>query len=515
MARKVHKWDDWSGGEYGILRPEDQKKNEFTGTNMLLYDDGRVGPRSGIAVTAGVGGGALVVNGSEAVGYANITNADWVVYAGTNVYTWDVTANVWRVGSGSIGTSSGEAAVFVRTASDTNYLLARDNGLYRVVHTGGAGPTVTSITVSAFTWIGSAISLYRDRMYISDVTTTARVRYSAVNDYTSWTAADYFDVGDNTKIAWMGWSGGRLIIIKENLEIWAYQGTPGQDSLVRLNEAQVPGGFNGRCVTTAKNGDIWAWKPGKAYPHKLVGNRFVGQRHLSLFPDGGGTNLGPTSSVGSMSGTHEDDGIFGFVRSGGSLSADENRWGIAIRRNSAWSFHYLTAGFVGVGIIASKSDGSARSLILTGNSVVSAYQFAHVNNKPTLSGDPYGTSGEDALSPVACTFDTSTYIVSGPNETRVNKVIIEFDSPTVVSAGFVPTISDVHVVGLDADGEEFTLDFGSWTHASGGRVGGYRVVFTSDGDIPMTQFRVHLALYNIVIKSIQVLMEEDDVDIRG
>jgi hypothetical protein len=26
---------------------------------------------------------------------------------------------------------------------------------------------------------------------------------------------------------------------------------------------------------------------------------------------------------------------------------------------------------------------------------------------------------------------------------------------------------------------------------------------------------VHLALYNIVIKSIQVLMEEDDVDIRG
>ena len=514
MASKTYKWDDWSGGEYGILRPEEQKKNQFSGSNMLLYDNGFVGPRSGLKYTSGIGGGALAAHGREAIGYADVDQAEWVLYADTYVYSW--TDFAW-LQSVSVGTSVVKPGLFVRTAKDTNYLVTPGNGLDIVLHVASSVPTITPVTIAVFATIGSAASLYRDRMYISDDTTTARVRYSAANDYTSWVADNYFDVGDNTPIAWMGWSGSRLIIIKENMETWAYQGVPGRDTLVRLNEAQIPGGLQGRCVTTTKNGDIWAWVPGKAYPHKLVGSRFVGLRHLTPFPDGGGHRGSWVDVVGSMSGTHEDDGVMGVIRSGDAKSADEDRWVIAIRRNSAWSFHDLVGQFVGTSIIVAKSDAADRALILTGSSAINGFQFAHVNNLETETDDPYGELGDySGTISVECTFDTSTYIVSSPKETRVHKVIVELDSLSIpATSGAQARLSAVDVVGLAADGEEHTLDFGSWTHAISGRAGGYRAVFTSDGDMPMTQFRVHLECRGVSIKTIAVVMEEDDENTRG
>ena len=264
MVKRKYRWDDWSGGEYGILSPEQQKKNMWSGDNLVLYDDGRLGPRAGLSQLATTTSGS---NSGEAAGHAQLADATWIVYQGTTVRTWDETGGTWNA-SATVGAIIGAPAVFCKTAPTHNYLLTAGNGLDRCTHVSSAAPTILAITMTAFTEIGAAISLYRDRMYVSDDTSgsACRVRYSDANDYTTFGTLSYFDVGDATPVAWMGWSGSRLIIIKENLETWAYQGVPGRDTLSRLNEAQLSSGdglrmTNNRVVTT-KNGAIYCWIPG-------------------------------------------------------------------------------------------------------------------------------------------------------------------------------------------------------------------------------------------------------------
>ena len=46
--RKVISYDDFSGGDYGILEPWRAPPGTWTGKNMVLYDDGGLGPRNGM-----------------------------------------------------------------------------------------------------------------------------------------------------------------------------------------------------------------------------------------------------------------------------------------------------------------------------------------------------------------------------------------------------------------------------------------------------------------------------------
>ena len=316
----------------------------------------------------------------------------------------------------------------------------------------------------------------------------------------------------------MGWSGDRLVIVKRNMELWAYSGTPGRDSLKRLNGPQIEtraSNIGGR-VGMTKNGEIWAIKPGLDYPHRLVNNRFVGLPYLSLFPDDTGYLYFPYG--GSItSGTGNDDLIM-VVRSGDENGLANNKWRFAWFRNGAWSFHTINSDGgtleVSSAIQMIYSDGIYESLVLT-----SVGDRAHVihnnNNSPGAGVNDRWSNGDDSeLEPVVCTLDTSTYIVPRMKETRIKKVALEFESPEAGATGLTVGIT-VSVIGNAADGEEVTLALGSWASVAGDREGNYRVVFTPDGDIPLTRFRVSLSLTHVVISAITVTMEEDDEDTRG
>ncbi len=43
---------DFSGGEFGQLGPTGARPNMFTGSNVMVYKDGSVGPRPGVIQVA-------------------------------------------------------------------------------------------------------------------------------------------------------------------------------------------------------------------------------------------------------------------------------------------------------------------------------------------------------------------------------------------------------------------------------------------------------------------------------
>lgn len=517
MARIVAAWEDFSGGEYGLLKPHQQAPNQFTATNMVVYDDGRVGPRTGLTALGETGLGAFDGN-TVGFGYTDVAGARWLVYSNGQYYSYDDIDNDWNSAGGVALPPTGAKAYGVQASASTWYFLIPGHELSRVVANTQAAPTVTTgIGPSSWGSIGRAISFYRARLYVAE--NSNRIRYSAANDFTTtWASTNFFDVGDSSPIRYLGWSGDHLVIFKANMEIWTYTGIPGNFTLRR-----VAGGntreydlFQSR-VVELPNGETVLIRSHRSHPGILRGTVFREIQHLKQPWYAPPVTGGSTEDDMDVSLTHEHDGVMLVLR-----DRNGNNNSMWWRRNGAWTKHTFdidgeATNPEGLPLVATNMHGGAIIGADHGGGNGTVYNFQIALNRPSFTSDTSSQPGDNSdTTLVDADFTTSTYRPESGREFTPEKVIIDFVAYDTGST--TDNNLDVSIEGRNYLGEEASITVDSWTEAaSSASTSGEprRVVLQVPERLELVMAQVKLDnIRGVAIEAIRLVTEEEDSDAR-
>ena len=301
---KVFRIDDFSGGEFGDLGAQGAARNQFSGSNVMVYQDGTIGPRPGVKTlvtnTNTATGTVWAFRGGQNAGANNaafgLRNCLWQVPVATITTTIVVVPP-----TAGVSTTATIASQLIQYGSDKALLTRYQDKVYviseaaGIVHAPGSPGcmTVTPYGVRVMVANGGITTTAT----VSTTTDTShRVYYSAAADPTSWPVLNYFDVG-NAKwpVQYIDEIRQRLAISNEGGEWWALTGTPGvNDSLKRQPRGDLSPLKWYHAARTAEN--LWFFPQGEDFPVQFTGI-VVGKlryRHLK-FTGGTGTDYGMTS----------------------------------------------------------------------------------------------------------------------------------------------------------------------------------------------------------------------------
>jgi len=258
----VVRWDDWSGGEYGVTDPAFSESNQWSGQNIMLYESGLLGVRPGMKLFA-------------TTGLPAATTAPGPV--GFDVYDESLIAvvdNPYRVplATGTaiqMGSYPVAATKFVRFSQADGVLYSvttQDGKLYKhendttVPITLPAGVALTDLTRWGYYLIGPD----RDkpwRLYFSKVS-------EAGPEFDVWEDNAYVDVGSNLGINTMVPMFNSLLCGKKS-GWWALSGVLGDNPYVRHVE-MGNGPVDGRAAAGTTDNRVLYWSTEKV-PHWFNG----------------------------------------------------------------------------------------------------------------------------------------------------------------------------------------------------------------------------------------------------
>lgn len=550
----IIRWDDFTGGEYGDLSPRLQQHNQWTGLNMLVYDNGRVGPRGGITCLQTASPETIADSHVSAIAMGN----QYLVHAKTGPTTHKIfeyemgrTAAYTDTLAGTLP-ATWKPGAWQQTDVWTAYLCAQENGIYRyVIGAPGTATLVEDLTSFSDT-PASAIALYRDRLFAAG-NDLGKIYYSVAQDFTDWTTtatdgtgSGNFNVGDGTPIIWMGVVGDQLWMIKSNQEIWAYQGFPGRELLRRI----LPGksGRSGNGTATEQPTIDRGYQLDVLQNGQVIGGESHFPRPISITPNGVQSqdiimgkfrtqfSAEPVADIGIDVGacaSHESDGaVVAFQDADG----DNGNTYHLIRRNGAWSVHQFVPSGLGTspggpapGSVAVAPQGTLW-LGISSNSETDFWPcYTLINqNKPgdglttygtgsytTIfsQGDVFSSNVETTQHVDSCTFETSKFSDEANRDLTIRSVTIEFlafDTNSSDTNHFEPSIE----LRAADDGQEQTVTLTNWDEAnSSASADGSprRHVAFPEGGIQASMFSIKLSeIRGVAIESIIVEFDTDD-----
>ncbi len=226
---------DWSGGEYGDLGPTGAKDNMFTGSNVMVFKDGTVGPRPGIVQTA-------IVGTSTATGMLwacrgiGSSDGNHKVVIGQGQLVKRITPLTPSAGFLTTGTVSITVTVttqVVQTSTSQAVIPIYGSNVYV---TDGTNPPTGLASAP-----GAAVAIpYGSRLMVANAPGAAnRVYYtnaittSAIANAT-FGATNFFDVGFGAwPITHLDETRQRLTIPNQGGDFWGLSGTPGVNDVLR------------------------------------------------------------------------------------------------------------------------------------------------------------------------------------------------------------------------------------------------------------------------------------------
>lgn len=406
MATRTLRWSEFSGGEYGDLGPTGAEPTMFTGTNVMVYNDGTIGPRPGLKQLQIQSLSAGPIWTLRGLGYG--TSNGQVYGQGSTLYGFTFTTTATVAAIGTVSTTVTTNSQMIQYGPNIGELARYGDKLYQVAP---ETPLVTPLPSSpgALTLTPYGIRLMAANGAVTttvtaSVTATAvtakRVYYSAAADLTSWPALNYFDVGNiSWPVSYLDELRQRLIISTGGGEFWALSGTPGvNDSLKRQPRGDLSGA---QWYHHARVGEtVWFFPSGEDFPVQFTGIvvdklRF---RHLR-FTGGSGTDWSMTAlPVAEMLLALEDGG------SGRGL----------LLANDVWTYHdfgvttsrYCTPPSVG----GSGADLDMPLVLSDGGSAGAApvfWTFAPTLSRPAKVSDTWAQPGDASTTPVDASFSTS------------------------------------------------------------------------------------------------------------
>lgn len=270
------RWNDWSGGDYGLIGAQSAAANQFSGLNVVVDDGGSIGPAGTLQPLTFA---TAPVDGVAEVGWIASNRFATIDYG--RVWWTDRAAN-WRYATldGSTVTSiptstyawSGAASGIIPTQCShwndgfrATYIVDRSAGLHILDHVANTIKYQNSIT-------GGTVCIHNDNMFIGATTGAGygqRVRYSATGDYTTWPSTSYFDLPNPSQILAVVPQRTHLLIIQADMTVWMLTGTVGVNDTLRQvqNWSEVISPYGGyrttdpkwfpHSVARANNGDVW------------------------------------------------------------------------------------------------------------------------------------------------------------------------------------------------------------------------------------------------------------------
>jgi hypothetical protein len=439
-------YNDWSKGEFGRIAPERAPEGSWTGKNMVVYQNGNIGPRPGLRkipltdVPEGeiTGIGFVPTPGSS-------TSAVWFI-VGTKVAMFralgpalDVSLSFQDLDDEVPDGSFVWFKESVRQSFGLTYFtIPEDKGYAFDIELAVLDGTYG---IPA----GSDIEIYKDRMLVADDgATSPRIYYSSAATFDDFPAENYFDVGAS-------WPISSIIEFKDSLCIFTYDGVwlltgaltdDNTDvTLRRISETLVP-----EPRTVLRTNEALFYIP-NSRSAPVMYNGTVGDervlKHLEdwkeVFHDATGM-----ASYGNRD--------IHFLSSAGT-----GLW----RKNDAWTTHdyEVTVGPYQVRYFDDHivlTDGGAEG------EESNWYTLAMNLNRPAFTSDTLAQPGDDDDTPIDAYIRLPDHVAEVGEEVRVRKVEIEFydyDTGTVEDNNMDVVVTAINRYRLPGDAEVQTSSY--------------------------------------------------------
>lgn len=402
-------YSDFSAGEFGDMSPFNAPEGSWTGTNVVVYRNGRIGPRPGLkhinTSPSPSKAGPLVGLGFSPVGGSGDTPVFFVLE--DRVYFFDPVSPTLVAGGFSdlddpIPNTNANVVLVkdsVRLIGDDAYITVNGSGVYKI---NCRDQTTTLETADPN---GFDIELYRDRMLVA--TAETRIRYSDAADFTTWPALSFFDVGAAYNILHMVEFRDSLVIFTQ-WGTWLFSGSPADGTLRRISET-LPANYK----SVVKLNDELIYVP-ESRSAPVIFNGSVGDeltlKHLE------GWKPAVNTAYGAQSFGNRD--AF-FLANAGGLGL----W----RKNGAWSKHEF-GGDVGPWVTRYFDDNLLLAYPGDATTDPEFYMLAMNLDRPAFTTDTWARPGDNSTTPLSAEFSLPDYLAPEGKEVRVTGVIVDFYS---------------------------------------------------------------------------------------
>lgn len=404
-STKTLTYDKFEAGEFGTHAASKAPDGSWTGRNVVVYNNGRIGPRPGLKIVdQGVPSplGKMTGFGFSPVGQTGDTPIFFII--GTKVWLMDPGGTSSLVSAtGTLDASPGDNPIqsvlskeSVRLIGDEVYFSIDNDQTYRL------NCRTQTLTAIADSPQGTDIETYRDRMLVASG--NVRVFFSAVADFDDWPSGDFFDVGPSWRVINMTEFRDSLVIFTAS-GTWVMTGTADDGTLRRLSDTLPP---QDKAVVKT-NDDIVYVPVSRAAPVSYNGSYGDEQSmvHLDNWTSAGRPCYG-VQSYGNR------DVL--FLADNGKLL-----W----RKNEAWSYHQMTPD-VGPWITRYFDDAVLLANPGSGSNDPDFYMLQMNIDRPASTSDTWAMPGDNSDVPVDAHFSLPDYFDPAGRQFRVRQVTVDF-----------------------------------------------------------------------------------------
>lgn len=470
----------WEGGEYGLLDPGvagRMEKQMFTGTNVLRYKSGLLGPRAGVkeVATSGAPTGTIYafdsylggvwawVNGAtyQVNPFAGGTPAWSAAYTETNdpgVPTHPIASRSGSYGTGNI--------INIEGTSTTP-------SIYNFNH---SGTTITRITTGPGG--GQAVGGYMTRIVAND---SNELWFSdPAPAFTTWANTSYVAIGPAVNHTFYNAFRDGLLIANTGGEFWLVTGVLGATTFVRrLSGGGAP--FTPTRGIAVPGEMVWYFANRTDAPASF--NGAIREEYEYLAGWSGGTSF-------------TDSGTDPAFQMSLMEWAGQNDW-FALTRFSDKALMYTDGSFskheFGVSLDPFVAGFGDQVVLAFGHASAPKYYFWQpaYYDRPGFTGDTYAQPGDASTTPLSASFSTPIWWDEEGHEVKVAQVIVDYTTWNTGSAtnnffditvtatnrwGGASTSSSSTKTALDAAGSGFStsgtngravVTFGDQGHGNG------------------------------------------------
>lgn len=410
-------FDDWKGGEYGLLGARDagKKPGMFAGKNVMRYRDGLLGPRPGvrnIGVTA-LGNGKI-----KSLGQGNVGT---IVVVGSTVYSFDPTA----YGGAATAWTMTDSIVDVLTkpaempgAFALEYVLCLGGFAYKLVN---STKTCTKIPAGGTNMPpGRCAAWYQDRLIIGGTSTQPYRLFFSDPGAAGWEtfgATSFYDL-PGLGITFMVPFRSGLLVGAGGAFVYI-TGTLGSTAVVRVLSTQ---GFPADTMKGAKldTDEVVYMHNNRPYPGRYNGALHVLEKHLRFAGDNYADDSDQTPTFHVLKLIGPDDWLF---LSGRTVAGAQNR--ALLHYEGVASYHTW-----GVDIGAWAADlGTGKELLVkdgTAGTPPTFYTFNTELFRPGFATDNDARPGDDTTVPLDAFAHLPQYWDPEGHELLAREVIVDF-----------------------------------------------------------------------------------------
>lgn len=405
---------EFGAGEYGTMDLFHAPPGTFHAKNLIKSRGGILLPRPGTEQYAATG---LPVGVVHAIGYTGVTGRDLWVLIGRTVYTHTsvAMAGSWTAATGLLSSEPNEFCPSYEADGGLTYITVPGQGLYLLNLTSGPG-TLTAVAAVTANMAGRAVTIWGERLFLAGYASPAnRVYYSEAQDFATWPAANYFDVGYNPQVRHLDAQRDHLAIAKQDGSWWAFTGsTPATGTLRRQTTGQHPWHFWTQSAAITAD-DVIHYVPVQgSWPAEFDGSETSELRHLEYAPQQGAV----AGEQNVVPGGNRDEVVF--------ISGEPSNRGKALfLLEGTWTYHIVGGSIAGG--VASDANGSV--FLHDGGAVATVPKVYRLNVENP--GTPGGTAsnsrpGDDSSTPLDTYLELPGWWSEDGQEYRVRQVVVDF-----------------------------------------------------------------------------------------